>query len=243
MGGQRQVLPGKVYRNVSEILNSNTPIVRGVFFVKPPWHSVLQSIPPSETLTRPLPVQHNLPNPKARRPSRMFQPQKLVYEEDALRQKFYRDHPWELARPRMILEMDGKDALRYNWSKGLRQPGMPLCGESVVQRQLWMMHNLEGMTEAKAYDIVRHEFYRLRQLEEVERRVAKEEAMKVGAYFFKSALQIGMELEDKEFEGWKRATGKKMDDLKRESDAAYMSFGGEDIGAADDADADAEAET
>lgn len=30
----------------------------------------------------------------------------------------------------MIIEMDGKDALRYDWSKGLRQPGMPLCGES-----------------------------------------------------------------------------------------------------------------
>ena len=72
---------------------------------------------------------------------------------------------------------------------------------SVVQRQLWLMDN--GMPKDDAYDIARREFYALRQEEEVERRIAKEEAQFVGAYFGKTRLEIGHELESKEFERWK----------------------------------------
>lgn len=127
MGGRRQVIPGRVYRTVTDLLNHRSfPHIR---VQKPVWYDVVESIPPSEMVTRPLPPQHKAPNPRARRPSRMFQPQRLVYEEDELRAQFYKDHPWELARPRMIIEMDGKDSHRCDWSKGLRQPDMPLCGE------------------------------------------------------------------------------------------------------------------
>ena len=59
------------------------------------------------------------------------------------------------------------------------------------------------ITPAQAYDQARKEFYDLRLQEDVERRVAKEEAMSTGAYFGKSTLDIGMELEDKEYERWK----------------------------------------
>lgn len=59
------------------------------------------------------------------------------------------------------------------------------------------------MTSTQAYDQARKEFYELRLQEEVEQRVAHEEALANGAYFGKSALQVGMELEDKEFERWK----------------------------------------
>ena len=62
---------------------------------------------------------------------------------------------------------------------------------------------MPGITRAQAYDQARKEFYDLRLQEDVERRVAKEEAMSTGAYFGKSALEIGMELEDKEYEKWK----------------------------------------
>jgi len=66
------------------------------------------------------------------------------------------------------------------------------------------MHNVPNMTKARAYDQARREFYEERLKEDVERRVAKEEAMATGAYFGKSMLQIGMELEDKEYERWKQ---------------------------------------
>ncbi|KAJ3569553.1 hypothetical protein NPX13_g6040 [Xylaria arbuscula] len=213
----------------------NHRMVYNVKVQKPIWYNVIESIPPSETVTRPFPPQHKAPNPKTRKPSRLFQPQKLVYEEDGLRSQFYRDHPWELARPRVIVEMDGRDAERYDWSKGLRQPGMPLCGESVVQRQLWMMHNVEGMTTEKTYDIVRKEFYTLRHEEDVERRIAKEEAMKMGAYFGKNSMQVSMELEDQQYENWRKWAGKQISSVQAEQDAAYTNFG-----AAEEGDAEAE---
>jgi small subunit ribosomal protein S23 len=55
----------------------------------------------------------------------------------------------------------------------------------------------------EAYDQARHEFYALRYQEDVERRVAKEEALATGAYFGKSWLEVGMGLEDKMWESWK----------------------------------------
>ncbi|KAI0182037.1 mitochondrial ribosomal protein [Hypoxylon sp. FL1284] len=226
MGGQRQVLPGKVYQTVTALMNHR--IFHDIKVQQPVWYKVVESIPPAEILTRPLPPQHQTPNPKKRRPSRLFQPQQLVYEEDELRRTFYAHHPWELARPRMIIETDGKDAQRYDWSKGLIQPGMPLCGECVVQRQLWMMHNIPNMTKEKAYDIVRRDFYALRQEEEVERRIAKEEAQYVGAYFGKTFMQIGIDLEDKEYERWKKWAGKQISAVRAEQSQAYTSFGEED---------------
>ncbi|GAP85542.1 putative 37S ribosomal protein rsm25 [Rosellinia necatrix] len=235
MGGQRQIRPTRVYQTVTNMLNHR--IVESLKVQIPLWYRVVESIPPSETLTRPYPPQHKQHNPKVRKPSRLFQPQQLVYEEDDLRRQFYKEHPWELARPRMIVEMDGRDAERYDWSRGLQQPGMPLCGESVVQRQLWMMHNVEGMTREKAYDIVRREFYALRHAEDVERRIAKEEAMKVGAYFGKSALQVGMGLEDRQYEGWRKWATKQVQGAQAEQDAAYTNFGATEEADAEDIDA------
>ncbi len=68
---------------------------------------------------------------------------------------------------------------------------------------MWFMHDKPHVTSAQAYDQARKEFYELRLQEDVERRVAKEEAQATGAYFGKSMLEIGMELEDKVFEEWK----------------------------------------
>jgi small subunit ribosomal protein S23 len=81
------------------------------------------------------------------------------------------------------------------------------------------------MTNAQAYDVARKEFYALRQEEEVERRVAKEEALAVGAYFGKSALEVGMELEDKTYEAWKEWATKEVEAIERQRDAAYTGVG------------------
>jgi small subunit ribosomal protein S23 len=56
----------------------------------------------------------------------------------------------------------------------------------------------------RAYDIARREFYALRMQEDVDRRMAAEEARATGAYFATSMLKVGMELEDKQFERWKK---------------------------------------
>lgn len=68
---------------------------------------------------------------------------------------------------------------------------------------MWLLHNSPDLSPLQAYDQARREFYELRLQQDVERRVAKEEALATGAYFGKSTLQVGMELEDKAFERWK----------------------------------------
>lgn len=93
--------------------------------------------------------------------------------------------------------------------------------DSVVQRQLWLLHNVPEITSAQTYDQARKEFYDLRLQEDVERRVAKEEAMSTGAYFGKSALDIGMELEDKEYERWKKWATKEVALAEQRQAAMY----------------------
>lgn len=46
----------------------------------------------------------------------MFSPVNLTYEEDKLRWEYFNDHPWELARPRVVLENDGRDAQMWDWA-------------------------------------------------------------------------------------------------------------------------------
>ncbi|RFU36100.1 hypothetical protein B7463_g163, partial [Scytalidium lignicola] len=215
MGGLR-LKPARIYQTASLLLESQS------ISQPPPWYTTIGLIPPSEILTRPQPVQHRELNPKMRtkKPSKMFKPQPIVYEEDRLRKEFYKDHPWELARPRVVLEQDGKDGQRCDWSK-IRQKQRPLTGESVVQRQLWLMHNVSDMTTSRAYDIARKEFYALRQEEEIERRIAKEEALSTGAYFGKGHLEVGMELEDKAYEQWKAWAAKQVEMIEMQRSAAY----------------------
>jgi len=77
------------------------------------------------------------------------------------------------------------------------------------------------LTEDQAYDIARKEFYRLRHREEVERRVAKEEALWTGAYFGKGVIEIGMGLEDKTYEKWKGWALKEVEAIEMQKAAAY----------------------
>lgn len=59
------------------------------------------------------------------------------------------------------------------------------------------------MTKEQAYDAARREFYVLRHQEDVERRVAQEEARMMGAYFGRSALDVGMQFENWHYGQWR----------------------------------------
>ncbi|KAL8969341.1 MAG: hypothetical protein Q9183_002044 [Haloplaca sp. 2 TL-2023] len=204
--GRYDFRPLRVHQTASQLLSAER--IKKV----PPWHEVVGSIPPAQTLVRSQPLQHQERprRPKVRKPSKLFQPQRVSYEEDSLRREFFGDHPWELARPRVVLENDGRDAQRKDWSLA-SQPDRPVDGESVVQRQMFLLHGNPAkgqfpdpkMTPAKAYDQARKEFYEMRLQQDIERRIAKEEAMATGAYFGMTALQVGMQLEDKIFDDWK----------------------------------------
>jgi small subunit ribosomal protein S23 len=92
----------------------------------PEWYTVVGNIPPSETLARPV---LRIPKMrKARKASKLFKPLPMAYPEDKLRSDFFGDHPWELARPRLVVEDSGNDAQGHDWSK-IVQPGKQLDGE------------------------------------------------------------------------------------------------------------------
>ncbi|KOS18152.1 37S ribosomal protein S25 [Escovopsis weberi] len=241
MGG-RQIRPAGVYRAVSQELQHH--MMPGYRVPEPPWFAVMNSVPPAESLVRNVAPRHvsgSGAGPRAKKPKKMYRPQRIRYLEDALRTSFYKDHPWELARPRIVMELDGKDYQHCDWGTGLRQPGVPLNGECVVQRQLWLMENglartnpetneveVEKVSRRKAYDMARQEFYRLRQAEDIERRVAVEEARHVGAYFGKTRLDVGMQLEDQEFENWKVWAGKETANREARANADVETFGAEE---------------
>ena len=77
------------------------------------------------------------------------------------------------------------------------------------------------MSKASAYDQARKEFYEERLQEDVERRVAKEEALATGAYFGKSMLEVGMELEDREYERWRTWASREVTEAKQRQVSMY----------------------
>ena len=192
----------------------------------PSWVDVVQDVPPAQILVRQQPIKHALtkirtralPNSsteqyaqisepkrsKSAKARHVFQPKQLRYEEDSLRKTFFSDHPWELARPRVIVETSGDQHKNANWSKGLVQPGIPLSGECVVQRQLWLLENVPEITIPQAYDIARKEFYSLRRREERRDRIAAEEARHMGAQFGKTQNQIAMGIENAMYNDWEK---------------------------------------
>src|ERR1700694_4458922 len=126
--GRYNLKPSRVYQTARLVIethkghNGRPPT--------PPWYNTIGSNPPGEILTRVPSIQHRdkAHNRKTKKPSKMFVPQPISYEEDKLRKEFYSDHPWELARPRIILEQDGKDGQKCDWSK-IQQPGRQLSAE------------------------------------------------------------------------------------------------------------------
>ncbi|ERF74632.1 37S ribosomal protein S25 [Endocarpon pusillum Z07020] len=202
--------------------------------MKPIWLDVVADIPPAQIFTRQQPIQHPLtkirkktisppsnsdsqlpartstevttikPTRSKKRASQVFQPVPIRYEEDELRKQFYSDHPWELARPRVVLETSGDNYTHRDYSRNVRSPNAQLNGESVVQRQLYLLHNVPDIKESQAYDMARKEFYAHRLREEIERRVAAEEAEAVGADFGPSINQRSIELENKTYDEWAR---------------------------------------
>lgn len=83
---------------------------------------------------------------------------------------------------------------------------------------------MQSVSREQAYDIVRKEFYAIRQQQDIERRVAAEEARMVGAYFGKSRLEVGMELENKTFEEWRTWAQNENAKITAASQSAYANY-------------------
>lgn len=125
--GRYDFRPLRVHQTATQLLNTER------ITKTPAWYNVVGSITPAQTLvrTQPLPHQHRKGRLRTKKSSKLFQPQTIRYEEDALRKEFFKDHPWELARPRLVIENDGKDSQRTDWSR-IEQPHKALSGERWV---------------------------------------------------------------------------------------------------------------
>ena len=77
------------------------------------------------------------------------------------------------------------------------------------------------LSRSDAYDQARREFYGERMREEIEKRVAKEEATSTGAYFGRSMIGIGNDLEDQTFEKFRTWADKAVTAMDQARAAAY----------------------
>ena len=109
--GRYSLSAQNVHKTATQLLHANR------IPAPPPWYKPIANTPPSTRLTRPPLQRPNTPNAKTtKKASRLFKPLSLKYTEDQLRWEYYNDHPWELARPRVVLEDDGRDREVYDWS-------------------------------------------------------------------------------------------------------------------------------
>jgi hypothetical protein len=89
----------------------------------------------------------------------IFSTQEIKYKEDEIRDMFYRQHPFELHRPRSLIEFD------VTWDSIHGTPAVPLSGESVVQYTLELSKS-KRISLDQAYQLALQQFYEARQQQE-----------------------------------------------------------------------------
>lgn len=218
----------KIQVNAVNVLQRTSAYLRsGLLQKTPAWYEVVASLPPSSKFTR----DPRLVNPSTNEKiaylreaseglnsrgfyktrskklekkvttNKLYRAPQLKFVEDQLREVFYQQHPWELSRPKVLVENEVGET--YDWAH-IHQLGKQLDGESVVQRTLYLLKNNEGSSFLEAYDQARFEFYRLRMQQEVEQQVAQEEAEMFGSIYGQSAIEFGVEQEQKVIDVWKQ---------------------------------------
>ncbi|KAI9506708.1 mitochondrial ribosomal small subunit component [Coemansia spiralis] len=118
-------------------------------------------------------IRHN----KTHLRTRNARPPKIVFPEDELRKDFYENHPFEKYRPRIMMETDGKN--NSDWSQ-ISHGTNHVTGENVIRYQYYLMQTA-GMSKQEAYAQATSEFYKIRAREEMEAKIAKQEARFYGA--------------------------------------------------------------
>jgi small subunit ribosomal protein S23 len=122
MGFRKSVYsPSSVAKTVNQMMGV------GLLKNEPVWYQPVLNTPPMTDFARRPAQTHQVRS--WNRPNDLREIQSLHRGlESHLRTKFYKEHPWELARPRIVVEEDGADYVRQDWSK-MQQYGKPLDGE------------------------------------------------------------------------------------------------------------------
>ncbi|KAI5951240.1 RSM25 [Candida jiufengensis] len=151
---------------------------------------------------------------------------KLTFLQDEIRNYFYLQHPWELSRPKNLIENNGDEILnKCDWSNML-QLYKPLDGESVVQRTTYILENDPKIKNIfEAYDLARFEFYKLRMEEEMESHIAKEESTMYGAVFESKNIDWNLETEQKYIDEWVSLASEQTKVLEANSNKSFAPVG------------------
>ncbi|GAA5795675.1 mitochondrial ribosomal protein S25 [Helicostylum pulchrum] len=183
-----RAVPTGVAKHVSNMLKGN------LMKKAPVWLPVVQAIPPGPSIIRSQNPEVNISGQseleqtllaKPRNTNRLRhsekhlrtpppRPRAIVYPEDKLRRQFFKDHPFELARPKVLVEND-LGINRIDYSKLMLEGMHPsqIDGEAVIKYQLHLMIH-ENMPEKKAYAKATSEFYDIRAQQEEDERAARE---------------------------------------------------------------------
>jgi len=206
--------PAEVTKHVSRLL-------KGKLLKKPPtWFAAVQAVPPGPSIIRSQNPEVNISGQtaaeqqliQANRPSthtsirhkqknlktRAPKPRTIVYPEDRLRRQFYKDHPFELQRPKLLVESsDGVNRTDFSQLLLLGMHPGQVDGEAVIKYQLHLM-TTQKMTERQAYAKATSEFYAIRAEEEAEKRLAQSKITNVfEALAAKKQTQRTLEREEK----------------------------------------------
>jgi small subunit ribosomal protein S23 len=121
MGAKATYSPLSVAKQVNRMLDV------GLLKHEPVWYQPVLNTPPMTDFSR---KNAQTQQPRSwNRPNDLRDIQSMLKgPEVQIRDKFYKEHPWELARPRIVVEADGADYVRQDWSK-MEQYGKPLDGE------------------------------------------------------------------------------------------------------------------
>jgi len=118
---QRIATPLSVARRAKRMIEA------GRIRVEPVWYRPVINTPPMADFTKkPAPAHQGRIRTKQ---TDIFQLQQIARgQEQHFRRMFYKQHPWELARPRILVEEDGADHVKQDWSR-IEQVGKALDGE------------------------------------------------------------------------------------------------------------------
>ncbi|EJD51783.1 hypothetical protein AURDEDRAFT_111393 [Auricularia subglabra TFB-10046 SS5] len=189
----------------------------------PAWYEVVLQHPPIPLPPRaPAPRTHFDAPPetgKLEHAKRMgtpkVKPLPVYYLEDEIRRQFFRDHPFEAFRPRILSEkgaIDDEHPIRgTEWTR-LRQRGLNATPEDCVQFAL-NLHAAHGLSLSEAYELAVTQFRALQSERHIAKATARLEALTYGASFGPSAVEESFQREEANMRTW---------DLENELDSGAL---------------------
>jgi small subunit ribosomal protein S23 len=116
-----------IYSPLSVAATAKQLLAHGLIKSEPVWYQPVLNTPPMTDFARKPAQEHHRRGLHKTTDIREIQ-QIQTGLLPKLRKKFYKQHPWELARPKILVEEDGADYSRQDWSK-MEQVGKALDGE------------------------------------------------------------------------------------------------------------------